>query len=204
MLLLTVNLFHPRAKSWIRSQAAASQPPSCPWVGDPGRAAQHRAEKDGVRSQPEGCPRGCVGRSACAGTDILGKSEQPLQKCSLWFFLLQNWKEEEWWGKGRERHTPAHKPKLISGVYSEITAKVWWVPLLPQAKDKWRYHLLSFSCTIFHREFIKNTDQIIQIPKPEYKGLFQKIFFKLMQLCFYMSLLSEDLCHHYIANETGF
>lgn len=87
-------------------------------------------------------------------------------------------------GKGRERRTPTHKPKLISDVYYEITAEVLWAPLLPLAGEKrkvWFAVSLASSYTIFHKCFIKHTDQKIQIPKPDHKGLLERLS-ELMQL----------------------
>lgn len=59
-----------------------------------------------------------------------GKSEQLLQKCSSSFFLLQNGRKRNNGGRGKggERRTPTHKPKLIFGVYCEITAKILRAP----------------------------------------------------------------------------
>lgn len=71
--------------------------------------------------------------------------------------------------EGTERSTPTCKPKLISGVYCEITTKVPQSALLPLAEEKHQvsfFTLLSSSYIIlFHRYFSMYADQKAQIPK---------------------------------------
>lgn len=97
--------------------------------GQPGR----EQEKDGVRVQSwaprcarDQSPRGCVGSRAPSHT--FGAS---LNNCCRnahphsSFCRTGRKRNNEGKGKGRERRTPTHKPKLISGIYYEITT---WAP----------------------------------------------------------------------------
>jgi len=131
--------------------------------GQPGK----EQEKDRVRAQTwalrrggDQCHSGCVGRSALSHTFWAS-----LNSCCRNAHL-----ETSFWGTGMKRNNEGradkdahpHKPKLISGVYCEITAKVLWTPLLPLVKDKCKVSfsvLVSSPYTIFHRCFIKHTDQ---------------------------------------------
>lgn len=131
------------------------------------------------------CPSGCGGRRASSHTFWASLNNRCRNAHLDRSFCKTGRKRNNGGrGKGRERRTPTHKPKSISGVSYEITAKVLWAAFFPLAKDKCKVSFsvsLSSSYTVFHRCFIKHTDQKIQMPKPEYKGLLESLA-ELMQL----------------------
>lgn len=134
----------------------ASQPPSCQWDWRSWMGSPAKSRRTGL---------GHSSRGADAPEAAWAGAHEPAQMfwASLNSLCRNAHRDTSFCrtgrkgsGKGRERHTPTHKPKLISGVYSEITAKVLWAPLLPLAKDKGRYHLLAI---IFMHHFSQGVHQ---------------------------------------------
>lgn len=125
----------------------------------------------GSEARGDRWPGGCVGRRAPSHTFWASLNCCRNAHLDTSFCRTGRKRNNGGWGKGRERRTPTHKPKLIPGIYCEITAKVLWAPLSPLAKDKCKVSLsvaLSSSYTTFRRCFVKHREQKIQIPKPEY------------------------------------
>lgn len=155
--------------------------PPCLWELRPrqqDRQPGKEQEKDGVqalswapRQGGDRWPGGCVSRRALSRTFWASLNCCRNAHLDTSFCRTGRKRNNGGWGKGRERRTPTHKPKLIPGIYCEITAKVLWAPLLPLAKHKCKVSLsvsLSSSYAVFRRCFVKHREQKIQIPKPEY------------------------------------